>query len=113
MPNDRDTISIDSVRKLVPKGFYILTEMGSRKALKADVDAKAYFEKWQLADQALGRMSLKLSLMTAERNRAIALNISKDTTINTLTKKLKWSNALKWVGFVSVAALGTKIVLKQ
>ena len=105
-----DTISTDSVRKLVPKGFYILTELGAKNALKANVDAKAYHEKWQFADRALGDMSLKLALTTAERNRAIALNISKDTSLNTLTTQLKWSNALKWTGIVVSCALGVRLL---
>ena len=105
-------VNLDSIRKLVPIGFYILSEKGAKKSLKASIDAVAYFDKWQIADKANSELANRLSQVTTQRNQAIDLNISKDAQITSLTKSLIWANVWKWTAVSAAAVLATKVVIK-
>lgn len=103
-------VNLDSIKKLLPIGFYLLTEKGAKKALIARIDAKVYYDKWTVADNALGDMTNRLSQVTMQRNQAIDLGVRKDAIITGLTKKLFWANFWKWTALGGAAALTTKIV---
>ena len=105
-------VNLDSIRKLVPIGFYILSEKGAKKSLKASIDAVVYHDKWQIADKALAEMANRTSLVTTQRNQAIDLNIKKDAQIAGLTKKLLWANIWKWTAVGASAYLTTKVIFK-
>lgn len=107
-----DHVNLDSIRKLVPIGFYILSEKGAKKSLKASIDAITYFEKWQIADKANGEFANRLSQVITQRNQAIDLNIRKDAQITSLTKSLIWANVLKWTAVGAAAILATKVIVK-
>lgn len=103
--------SLDSIRKLIPAGFYVLSERGARKSLKASVDAQAYFQKWQLTDEELGKKAVMLSVVSMERNRAVELNLDNANTIHTLTRRLRWATVWKYAALAGCAALTTKLIL--
>lgn len=103
---------MDSLKKLVPNGIYYLTESGAKKSIKASIDAVAYFQKWQLTDQALGDMANKVSLVSVERNQAITLNSKQAETIKLLTKELRNANIWKYTGLTLAAILTAKLLLR-
>ena len=43
-----DSLSLMQLKKLIPKGYYILSESGAREALKAKIDAQSY--QFQLSE---------------------------------------------------------------
>jgi hypothetical protein len=113
MPSDTiQASSLDSIKKLIPAGFFVLSERGARKSLKAAVDAKAYFEKWQLTDEQLGIKAVMLSVVSMERNQAIDLNLTKDATIAALSRRLRWAKVWQYSALAGCAILGTKLILR-
>jgi hypothetical protein len=106
----RQVPSIDSLRNLLPAGFFVLSERGARKSIKARIDADAFFQKWQLADMALGKMTATVSVITMERNIAQDANARHAIVITDLKKKLKKANIIKYTALISVAVLATKLI---
>ena len=109
---DRDRLTLDSVKKLVPLGFFVLNEIGARRSIKASIDAQAYFQKWQVSDDALGKMAASVSVVSMQRNQAMETNVTYAAKIELLTTKLKTANTWKIIGLAGMAILTTKIILK-
>lgn len=107
-----ERINLDSVRKLVPIGFYILTEQGAKKSLKSKIDAETYYQKWQIADNALGQMSIKVATITMQRNQVMDINLRNAGVISGLETKLKWAIFWKYAAISAAAALGTQLIIR-
>lgn len=99
-------VTLDSVKKLLPRGYYVLTEQGARASARAAIDAKAFETKWQLADKALTDMTLKTGILLSEREQ-------QRQTIKGISKNLKWANAWKWTASIAVAVLGTQLIIQS
>ena len=108
-----DTIStptLDSVKKLVPIGFFVLNEHGARLSVKAKIDAQAYYLKWQIADEALTKMTIMVNVVSMDRNRAVEANARSDLLNADLRKQLRSAKFWKYgsmavAGAVAVSAL--------
>ena len=107
-----EPISLDSVKRIVPIGYYILSEKGAKKSIKASIDAVAYFQKWQIADKAASQMAVTVSTVTMQRNQAMDINVRNTETIGQLTTKLKWAIFWKYAAICATAALGTQLIIR-
>ncbi len=110
-----DTIStptLDSVKKLVPIGFFVLNEHGARLSVKAKIDAQAYYLKWQIADEALTKMTIMVNVVSMDRNRAVEANARSDLLNADLRKQLRSAKIWKYGSFVAVAVLAAKLILQ-
>jgi len=105
-------VNLDSIKKLVPKGVYLLNEEGARLSIKSAIDAKAYQEKWQLADTELGKMSATVSLVTVQRNQAVEDNARKDEKILQLSKKLRSATFWQYAAIAVAAGFGAQLLFK-
>jgi NAD/NADP transhydrogenase alpha subunit len=105
----RDTlktqITLDSVKKLVPRGFYVLTEQGARISIKTRIDADFYQAKWKITDEQLATRNGELLLMTLDRNRYRDQSARDNETIRLLKRKLFWAHFWKYT------AIGAAVVL--
>lgn len=108
----RERTTLDSVKKLLPIGYYIYNEQGARLSLKAKVDADAYFAKWNLATDALSAKTGELFKVTLEKNIAQDQNKTDAETIKTLKRQLFWANFKTWSALSGAAILTVKLILK-
>ena len=103
---------LDSVKKLIPKGYYLLTEQGARLAIKASIDAEAYLAQWKVSDEALGKSAGELTKVTFE-NSLLKVQAGRDAeTIRLLSRKVFWANFWKYTAFGLSGFLGVKSVFK-
>lgn len=105
-------VNLDSIKKLIPIGFYLLTEKGARKSIKASIDADAYYQKWQITDAALGKTTDKLSLVSSKLNYQLDINLKNDLVISGLKKKLLWANIWKWTAIGASVYLTREVLIK-
>lgn len=108
-----DSSALDSVQKLIPIGFYVLSERGARKSIKASIDAVAYFQKWKLTDESLAKMATRMGVVSMQRNMAIDLNRRDADTIKTLKRELKGAKFWKYAAIIATGVLGTKLLIKS
>ncbi len=111
-----DTLALDSVKLLVPRGYYILNEAGAKSALKAKIDAQANFQLWQIADKTLTTQTSKLAAVVRENNEKDSTIKSQAGTIiqytdkiKTLNRRLFWANAWKWAATGGASFLALKL----
>jgi hypothetical protein len=109
---NRDTVSLDSVKKLVPRGFYILDEAGARLTIKTKIDLDAVAAKWKIADDELTKRNGDLLVMTLDRNRYRDQNVADAETIRLLKRALFWAHFWKYSAMAGTAILGAKLILK-
>jgi len=107
-----DTVSLDSVKKLVPRGFYILDEAGARLTIKTKIDLDAVAAKWKIADDELTKRNGDLLVMTLDRNRYRDRNTADTETIRLLKRALFWAHFWKYSAMAGTAILGAKLILK-
>jgi hydrogenase maturation factor len=105
-------VNLDSIKRLVPTGYYILTESGARQSVKAAIDAKAYEKKWQMADEALGKMTATVTWITMQHNEEKTESLKKDEIIRQMGKQLKSAVFWKYAAISLAAGLGTQLLLK-
>jgi hypothetical protein len=105
-------VNLDSIKRLIPTGYYVLTESGARQSVKAAIDAKAYEKKWQMADEALGKMTATVTLITVQHNQEKTENLKKDEIILEMGKKLKIAIFWKYAALSLAAGLATQLLLK-
>lgn len=103
---------LDSVKKLVPRGFYILNESGARLSIKTRIDLDAFAAKWKIADDELTRRNGDLLVMTLDRNRYREQATADAETIRLLKRALFWAHFWKYSAMAGTAILGAKLILK-
>lgn len=103
-----DTVpTLEAVKLLVPRGFYVLTEEGAKAALKAKVDADTYYQLLSESDKALLKANSQVVILQLENGQLKEVGRVNAETIRGLTGKLFWANFLKWVSVgVNVLLLG-------
>ena len=62
-----DSVSLTQLKKLIPKGYYILSESGAREALKVKIDAESY---WTQLSETRKIVSKKDSIIS---NQSLAI----------------------------------------
>lgn len=109
---NKERTILDSVKKILPIGYYILNEQGARLSLKAKVDAAAYFAKWTFTSDALSEKTGEVFKVTLERNIAQDQNKVDAETIKRLKRQLFWANFKTWSAISGFAIVTGKLILK-
>lgn len=107
-----ERISLDSIKKLVPLGYYILNEQGARLSVKARIDADSYKAQWMTTADALSLKTGENFKVTLERNIAQDQNKQDAETITLLKRKLFWSNFKTYAVLAGTAIITAKLLFK-
>jgi hypothetical protein len=110
IPSER--ISLDSVKKLVPLGYYILNEQGALSSIKARIDRDSYKAQWVTTADALSLKTGENFKLTLERNIAQDQNKQDAETIKLLKRKLFWANFKTYGVLAGTAILTVKLISK-
>lgn len=106
-----DTLpTLERVKLLVPRGFYVLTEEGARAALKAKVDADTYFQLLSESDKALLKANSQLVILQLQNGQLKEAGQVNAEAIRGLKGKLFWANFFKWVSVGGNMLLVGKLV---
>lgn len=105
-------ITLDSVKKLVPRGYYVLNEQGARLSIKTKIDADYWQAKWKIADEQLASRNGDLLLVTLERNQWRDKSTRDTVAIKLLSRRILWANIWKYTAVASTAILAGKLILK-
>ena len=104
-------VNLDSVKKLVPRGYYILDENGAKLSVKAKIDADFWQAKWRIADDELSKRNGDLLLVTLDRNQYREQGLKDSETIRLFKQKLFWAHFWKYTGLAAAGVLGAKLLL--
>lgn len=107
-----ERISLDSVKKLIPLGYYVLNEQGARLSVKARIDADSYKIQWITTADALSLKTGENFKLTLERNIAQDQNKVDAETIRLLKRKLFWANFKTYAVLAGTAVITAKLVFK-
>jgi len=107
-----ERISLDSVKRLVPLGYYVLNEQGARLSIKARIDADSYKAQWVITADALSLKTGENFKLTLERNIAQDQNKQDAETIKLLKRKLFWSNFKTYAVLAGTAVITAKLFFK-
>lgn len=106
-----DTLpTLETVKKLVPRGFYVLTEEGAKAALKAKVDADTYFQLLSESDKALLKANSQIVILQLQNGQLKEVGRVDAETIRGLKGKLFWANFFKWVSVGGNVLLVGKLI---
>lgn len=97
--NNSDT-TIAHYRKLLPKGYYIFTELAAKDALASKINAEAFQQKLSIMQKSLEQTSGDLTLRTIERDFYQNSLVDKEKTVAKLTRKLFFAKVLNYIGGV-------------
>jgi hypothetical protein len=100
-----DTTDTEKYRKLIPKGFYIFTELAAKDALESKIKVGAFGQKLEIAESELEKCSGELLIRTIERNVYKTQNEEKDKELRKKNRKLIFSKFLNYVQGAGVIAL--------
>lgn len=92
----------ERLRKLLPKGYYVFTELAAKNALEAKINADAYQRKLTIAESALQNTSTELLTRTIERDLFKNTVSEKDSIIIKTNRKLI---VLKIVSYVEATVI--------
>ncbi len=97
----------DSLRKLLPKGFVVLTEDGAKEALKAKVDANIYRLQLGIKDSVIIEKDVIISAKNEEIRQRIFINADTEKALKKANRQLVFKTIEVWT---LRAALLLKIV---
>lgn len=100
--------TIERYRKLLPKGYYIFTELSAKSALDAKINADAFRQKLNIAESTLDKTSSDLLVRTIERNQYKSESEAKERTISRLNRKLFFAKVLNYVEGAAIVILTIK-----
>ena len=105
-----DTTTTEKLRKMLPKGYYVFTELAAKDALESKIKASAYFEKLGIAESALEKANGDLLVRTIERN--VYKNQS-EQDLKSLKKANRKLAFAKILNYVEAAAIVVLIIVKS
>lgn len=110
VPTIGDTTTTEKLRKMLPKGYYVFTELAAKDALENKIKVGAYWEKLGIAESALERATGDLLVRTIERN--VYKNKSEQDlkSLKKANRKLAFANILN---YVEAAAIVVLIIVKS
>ncbi len=90
---------------MLPKGFYIFTELAAKDAIENKIKVGAFGEKLVIAESALETATGDLLVRTIERNIYKRQLEAKDDELKSANRKLAFSKVLNYVGGVGITIL--------
>ena len=101
-----DTLAI--LKKLIPKGFVILTENGAKEALKAKVDASAFEFQLRETQRIVAKKDTIISLQKLTISETQAASNDDRLATKILKRKVFWNTVEIWTLRIVVIYLGGK-----
>jgi len=86
----------DSLRKLIPKGYVILTEDGAREALKAKVDATIYKLQLGIKDSVLVEKDIIILAKNEELRQHEFISIEREKALKKANRQLVFKTIEVW-----------------
>lgn len=108
--SEKGDSTIIQLRKLLPKGFYIITELGAKDALKAKIDADVFKEKFQIADKQIDALSDSLISVSNSRSTFVNENSILKKDLKSSKRRLFFSNLLNYGEAATIIYLIIKLL---
>jgi len=105
-----DTTTTEKLRKMLPKGYYVFTELAAKDALENKIKVGAYWEKLGIAESALERATGDLLVRTIERNVYKNKSEQDSKSLKKANRKLAFAKVLN---YVEAAAIVVLIIVKS
>jgi ribulose bisphosphate carboxylase small subunit len=107
----QDSLSVNQVKKIIPKGYIILTESGAREALKAKVDASSYLLQLQKSKEIIAQQDTIIHIKDLAISEYKAASKDEQKAAKILKRKLFFATLEKWSLRILVVYLGSKQIL--